>query len=106
MTDLPCSTVDSGHDLPIQDDPSADARSQSYHDNICMTLSGAFPHFTQGSDIRIIACRHIRYSRQFSKLAGRIDHTPSEIDTLIYDTVVKHRPGNAKPYSLNIIRRD
>ena len=55
MADLTADPLFAGPDLFIQDNATADAGSQSYHDKVFVAFSASLPHLTESRDVRVIS---------------------------------------------------
>ena len=106
MTDLSCGSEGTGDDFSIMHDTTADTGSQSDHHQILMSLTTTFPHLSQSRRISIICHHDFFYSCKTPDFCGHIQNSPSQIGTLIYNTLLQNRSRNIDSDSQNLIFQD
>ena len=102
VADLSAGAVSARHDLAVDDDASADACSQSDHDDAVMSFAAAIPLFTQRRDIGVISDGDINAVQKIGQLLPDICNSPSQVHAHIDDAGRKNRTRYAYAHSLEI----
>ena len=102
MSDLSASTVMACYDLTINNDSTANTRSQCNHDHIGGTCCRTFPRFAKSSHIGIIASFCMK-SCQFLHFSCNILVTPVKVYRPIYLTFGVYRSRNADSNTFYVV---